>query len=716
MFFNLVWRNAKRSRGENLIYFLTMVTAAAAFYIVLSLREQDVIRFLGEIESNAVSRLLKTVMPAVYLCALLLVFSLITFANKYQLECRSRELALYMLFGMKKKRLFLQVLAEGLITSLLALCGGIVCGGFLSEIISLTTARLVGQGIIAHQSSLSIRAIALTGLGFLLIQAAALFLLGGQLFRKEIHQLLYGETAKKQQTGNVGGNVVMLILGAGLLTAAYWIVLNHFMMAGGAVLLVAVLLGIMGTLSVIRGLAGSLSLLAGSIKRKSTQGLYTFTLRQLQENIVNKFVSVSVSSILMMFTIILIADGSVTIMRHSDQLTRGAAVYDFTVFGEDQAVEQYLTSNVMTPYVSGINRLETARMRRPEAESFQSFVDWSAFRDEVVRNLPPGVKDPLAGDAVVTGYTFGADNPAAINLLGLIDTSSTLYLLPLSSYNRLLEVSGEEMLELNTGETALYLNPDFLGNAQEEAENLLNKIADEAKAQETALISIDGNPYYLVPFVPMKGLTADRNARIINALIVPDEMFEQYANPDTMFVYWNFCIPKERVETDGLLGTVMEVSQILRPSGLVYESYLNNFGRQLFYIVSESYTTLYMGFMFLLIACAVLALQFLTQMQATKVRYLTLSLLGARRGQMKKSMHIQVLFYFLLPLVLACISGTIGLYAMQKYLHSGTEYNGQIWLLLGIMSGLVVLTLAVYGIAVARTADREIARLEWKSG
>ncbi len=40
MFFNLAWRNSKRSRNENLIYFLTMVTAVAAFYIVLSLRRR----------------------------------------------------------------------------------------------------------------------------------------------------------------------------------------------------------------------------------------------------------------------------------------------------------------------------------------------------------------------------------------------------------------------------------------------------------------------------------------------------------------------------------------------------------------------------------------------------------------------------------------------------------------------------------------------------
>ena len=61
MFFNIAWRNAKRNRSENLIYFLTMITAVAAFYIMLSLEKQDVIRFLAEIESDAVNRLLTTI-------------------------------------------------------------------------------------------------------------------------------------------------------------------------------------------------------------------------------------------------------------------------------------------------------------------------------------------------------------------------------------------------------------------------------------------------------------------------------------------------------------------------------------------------------------------------------------------------------------------------------------------------------------------------------
>lgn len=128
MFFNLAWRNSKRSRNENLIYFLTMVTAVAAFYIVLSLGAQDVIRFLSSLESDAVERLLTNLLPTVYVCALLFVFFLVVFANKYQLECRSRELGLYLMFGMTKTRLFTQIMTEGLITSLVALLGGLICG------------------------------------------------------------------------------------------------------------------------------------------------------------------------------------------------------------------------------------------------------------------------------------------------------------------------------------------------------------------------------------------------------------------------------------------------------------------------------------------------------------------------------------------------------------------------------------------------------------
>ncbi|WP_207652159.1 hypothetical protein [Clostridium oryzae] len=131
-------------------------------------------------------------------------------------------------------------------------------------------------------------------------------------------------------------------------------------------LLVAVLFGIAGTLLFIRGLSRLLSLFASSAKNKATKGLYTFTSRQLQENIVSKYVSISVASLLMMFTIMLIADGSSSILSYRENLGRGSSVYDFTVMGDDMMVKQYLSSGKMKPYVAHLNRMETGKIKKPE--------------------------------------------------------------------------------------------------------------------------------------------------------------------------------------------------------------------------------------------------------------------------------------------------------------------------------------------------------------
>src|SRR5690554_5665236 len=174
-------------------------------------------------------------------------------------------------------------------------------------------------------------------------------------------------------------------------------------------------------------------------------------------------------------------------------------------------------------------------------------------------------------------------------------------------------------------------------------------------------MSIDDQEIYIHPSIALRGLVADRSVQFFSAFIVPDHMFEKLLNKETYGSYWNFRIPQEMQEEQGLMTPMMEARDLLRSSGFMFESYLQNFGRQLFYVVAGSYTTLYMGFLFLIIACTVLGLQFLTQMKHTGQRYLTLSMLGAKGHQMKKSMHRQVLWTFLLPISLACVSGAVGI-------------------------------------------------------
>ncbi|RST60708.1 ABC transporter permease [Siminovitchia terrae] len=717
MFSRLIYRNAKRSRKENLIYFATLVTAVASFYIILSLGRQDVILFLREFESDSIDKLLAQ-MPIVYLFALFLLFFLILFANQYQLNRRSKEFGLYLMLGMRKERLVLQLLAEGFITSILALIGGILIGGFLAEIISLTVSKLVGQGIIGHQISLSVGAIFFTIIGFLFIQLIALVILGGRLFNQEVHQLLYEQMDKKQDMGHVKGNVLHMLVGSVLLGVAYWIVLYRLMDFAGLLLFVALALGSLGTILFMKGFAKLLGLLASMFKHKSTKDLHTFTLRQFQENITNKSTSVAVTSILITLSIILIANGASTIIGFESAFSRHSSIYDFTVNGDNQKVEQFLTSEKMVPYVEDLNLLEIGEMKyqdeRGEDDLPLSLVEWSELREQLIRALPNNYKEQiLSGE--MQGYDISSENPEALNLFGILEIDATTpYLIPESSYNGLLEAIGEKPLNLHSNEIALYFNPDFMPTDNLDSMPVLDSILEKAAKEGQSLMSINDQEVLIRPSIPMRGLVADSSVEIHSAFIVPDHMFEPLLDTETYALYWNFRIPQKMQDQQGLMKPMMEARDLLKSSGFEFESYLQNFGRQLFYVVAGSYTVLYMGFLFLMIACTVLALQFLTQMKQTGGRYVTLSMLGAKRHQMKKSMRRQVLWTFLLPMSLACVSGAVGIRAMIVFVMIRIEDNALLYPITFTFACIVIVFLVIYGIAVARAADHEIDKLRWK--
>ena len=113
MFSELIRRNSKRNRQENTLYFVTMILTVAAFYIILALDHQDVMIFLKEMERDAVNKLLMLI-PILYVVSLCLLYFLVYFTDKYQMEQRSHEFGTYVMLGMKKRSLFQMLFLEDL--------------------------------------------------------------------------------------------------------------------------------------------------------------------------------------------------------------------------------------------------------------------------------------------------------------------------------------------------------------------------------------------------------------------------------------------------------------------------------------------------------------------------------------------------------------------------------------------------------------------------
>ena len=185
MFCKLVLRNSRRSRKENGLFFSSLIVAITAFYIILSLSQQDVMRFLTEMESDAVDRLL-TLIPVFYDATLVILFFLIYFSSKFQLGRRKHEFGVYLMMGMPRSRLFVLLILEDLVVGMGALLVGLPVAVLLSETTSLVTARAVGLGIIGHRFSFSAQAAVWTVAGFLFIKLLASGLLSGSICRQEV--------------------------------------------------------------------------------------------------------------------------------------------------------------------------------------------------------------------------------------------------------------------------------------------------------------------------------------------------------------------------------------------------------------------------------------------------------------------------------------------------------------------------------------------------
>ena len=138
-------RNSKRNRQENTLYFVTMILTVAAFYIILALDHQDVMIFLKEMERDAVNKLLMLI-PILYVVSLCLLYFLVYFTDKYQMERRSHEFGTYVMLGMKKRSLFQMLFLEDLRNIVYALVIGIPGALLISELTSLITAKLAGFG------------------------------------------------------------------------------------------------------------------------------------------------------------------------------------------------------------------------------------------------------------------------------------------------------------------------------------------------------------------------------------------------------------------------------------------------------------------------------------------------------------------------------------------------------------------------------------------
>ena len=703
MFSNLIFRNSRRSRKENGLFFSSLVISVVAFYLVLSLADQDVMIFLRKMESNAVRKLL-LVIPAFYGVTLGILFFLIYFACKYQLELRRHEFGVYLMLGMRRSRLFGMLLAEDCLTSLLALGIGLPVAVVLSELISLVTARLVGMGIIAHHFSLSLSAILWTLAGFLAIKLLALLILSGRICRQEIGNLLTPPQGREKRplpsfiygAAAVGG-LVMLI-------KAYSMAIRGLSWTKLTTMALTLLLGLVGTLLLFYGMRSPMALLAG--KGRSHKELRVFTFRQIQENVILQSSAMAISSLLILAA--LCCFGAGVGIAGTNRLSANHVI-DYTfedVAGDDSAtVDSAIADSAAVDLSSGDSSQVLARVQTTLAENglADQFSDLFEMKVGLIRT-----SEDYEGAFQMESLTEALGNLAASEdrdtLINNLSYASYPYLICLSDYNHLLEAAGKASLTLQEDEAAVYMGSDFTTAGQTA---LLNQVLENRPEA-----SLSGQTIHLTGQVQSDNLVTDRSISLSFALILPDQAF-LYETQGDYNVYVNAVLSQEAMKGVGLMAAYSALNERLSQTGLTYESYLQNMGRQLFYTVASSYITLYLAIVFLVVANTNMGVQFLISQQKTGRRYRTLIRLGATYEILCRSARRQITCFMGLPALVAAVSSIFGVKALFAGILT-SQASGSLGDMLLLSAGMIFLLCVVefiYMRVVKRSSDRYLLSL-----
>lgn len=574
-------------------------------------------------------------------------------------------------------------MGETLWNGLIALLIGIPISLFLTEIISLTTSRLIGMGIIGHQFRISWTGLGLTVLGFIMVQLLAVFILSLRMSKKEPVDLLNEQKEELQKILSPIWGWVSLLLGAVLLCTAYVLAILYLRTLDVMIFALILFVGISGTFMLFRGLGG---LIGGWIRRKSSSstGLFTFTGRQLQENVLHQSSSLAISSLLILLAMVCFAFGISTTLNRGKASAR---TVDFTFEGLEKEIVSVLKSDQLDPYVKDYYPMKLGHLRTyyrdmPENTVAHTF-SWVGLEEAVSREKNSEEKEKL---------------------LNNLSHQDTPYLISLTSYNKLLKSIDKAPIVLGDNEVAMYSNEAFSFS-----HNILSKVLEI-----NPTINIDEKQYQLASTLYTSNLVADRSITIWYALIVSDDMYNVLTKDSEGPFLWNMVLDPDFVREKGLMQAMYQVDELLNTSGLKYESYLASMGRQLFYIVAGSYTTLYLGVMFLIIANTVLGLKFLMQQRSTRHRYSTLSMLGASVKSLCSSARIQIWWYFGLVIAVAMISSIFGIWSMLEAFRviPKTSSSSTIILLVGITLIIFILFELCYIWMIQRKSDEEINKLK----
>jgi len=554
---------------------------------------------------------------------------LIVYANNFMIKRRKKELGVYMTLGMSKRKISSILVSESFFIGLMSLVAGLIFGIVLSQGLSLFTAKLFQVGMSEYKFVFSpnaaVKTIAYFGIMFLLIMIFNTFVISKY---KLIDMINASKKSESIKIKNPIVSIIVYVFGLGSLIFAYNLVMKSGLNIDDSRFTVSIILGIIGTALFYYGLAGFILHIVKNSKNIYLKRLNIFVTRQISSKINTNFMSITAICLMLFITISILSTG----------------------LSFKNSLESNLKDTVPFDVSSRIINLDD-NSQRTIVEAFKEWgIDITSKYDYVV--VEEYRLEDRYGD-ILKNYVNNKNNKI-IN-----KDYNEILALKISDYNKVRELNGESPININDNEILLTSNFSKLIPTIREYMN------------DNKSIKINGEDYNIKnKELITEAYESTGFANNFFTVVLPDEVLKGVKTSNTIL---NINFKGENTEKSE--EEIQEVLNKSRDEGGSGKNFIIlGYTKNDIYSMTKGMTTtilyigIYIGIVFLISSAAVLALQQLSEASESIDRYKALRKIGASRKMINKTIFIQTLIYFAMPLVLAIIHSIVGISVANEFI------------------------------------------------
>ena len=677
MLFKLSFKNMKKCFKDYAIYFITLILGVAIFYMFNSLDSQEAMLEVSS-STKEMIKLMINMLGMVSIFIAVILGLLIVYANRFLINRRKKEFGIYMTLGMGKRDISKILLFETVFIGIISLIVGLVIGIFASQLMSILVAKLFVADMSNFEFVFSKGACIKTCIYFAIMYLAVVFFNSFTVSRYKLINLL--NDAKKNEEIKMKNPIVCIIvfiLSCIGLSYAYWIVTKGIYKLHGVnettlYVGMAVAIGVITTILIFWSVSGLILKLVQSRKNVYLKGTNMFVLRQLHNKINTTVISISVIC-LMLFMTITALSSSLALKNSMQKDIEKLTPVDINL---------YKTANLDRSRES-ITYSEEIKQDSKMPISYtlkENGFDMNLLKDIV--EMPIYELSDLSWEKTLGSAAFDIKKE-----FPLMNLETPEMIIKLSDYNKIAKLYGNKEYTLNDDEYLIIANYESIADMRNKGLEVNTKININGREYKPKYQKCEDSFFEIS--------TSKTN---VGTIIVPDSANLNIENQKLWLLAANYNAKnkeeKDKIE-DIFSNNESDLNQKLHEAknSLNSDTKIHLFESSVGLSTIVVFIAIYLGIIFLIVSCAVLALKQLTESSDNKQRYIILRKIGCDEKMINSALFKQIAVFFVLPLILAIIHSIFGIeFALSIFNTLASKEQ----LLPSIIMTIIVMTI-IYG-------------------